>query len=241
MMGRYVLPWFGGGPAVWTNCLLFFQALLLAGYAYAHWLGSRRSLRLQAGTHIALLGGLASVSSDRPARRYLESVGKRRPLRPDPASAGRNGRRTVSAAVGHRSASAALVHAERAGESAVAAVRAVEPRIVSGAAQLSFRDGTLPAPSHAGLDLVGAVRRLRGAVRMDGMAAPLPAAPPGRSHGGIRPTAHIVDDAVLAGALGVRLDVAAGHHQPALSGNCGQSIPLGRAPFHLPAHVHSGV
>src|SRR5271167_4528523 len=29
MIGRYILPWFGGGPAVWTGCLLFFQTLLL--------------------------------------------------------------------------------------------------------------------------------------------------------------------------------------------------------------------
>ncbi len=55
LMGRYVLPWFGGGPAVWTNCLLFFQALLLAGYAYAHWLGSRASGRLQASVHTVVL------------------------------------------------------------------------------------------------------------------------------------------------------------------------------------------
>ena len=55
MMGRYVLPWFGGGPAVWTNCMLFFQAMLLAGYGYAHWLGSRRSQRMQAWVHVALL------------------------------------------------------------------------------------------------------------------------------------------------------------------------------------------
>jgi hypothetical protein len=55
MMGRYVLPWFGGGPAVWTNCLLFFQTLLLAGYAYAHWLGSRPSPRVQGSMHVALL------------------------------------------------------------------------------------------------------------------------------------------------------------------------------------------
>ena len=55
IMGRYLLPWFGGGPTVWTDCLLFFQSLLLAGYAYAHWLGSRRSFRLQAGVHSALL------------------------------------------------------------------------------------------------------------------------------------------------------------------------------------------
>ncbi|MFB3921029.1 MAG: ferrichrome ABC transporter permease [Terriglobia bacterium] len=36
LMGKYLLPWFGGASAVWTTCLLFFQALLLAGYAYAH-------------------------------------------------------------------------------------------------------------------------------------------------------------------------------------------------------------
>ena len=84
MMGRYVLPWFGGGPAVWTNCLLFFQALLLAGYAYAHWLGSRPSVRMQAAVHIALLavslgflpiGQHADIwkpaSSDDPAGRIL--------------------------------------------------------------------------------------------------------------------------------------------------------------------------
>jgi hypothetical protein len=55
MVGRYILPWFGGGPAVWTTCLLFFQACLLAGYAYAHWLGSLGNVRLQAGIHIGLL------------------------------------------------------------------------------------------------------------------------------------------------------------------------------------------
>jgi hypothetical protein len=55
MMGRYVLPWFGGGPAVWSVCLLFFQTMLLAGYAGAHWLASRRSPRLQGSVYIALL------------------------------------------------------------------------------------------------------------------------------------------------------------------------------------------
>ena len=55
MMGRYVLPWFGGGPAVWTNCMLFFQAMLLAGYGYAHWLGSRRSQKMQGWVHVASL------------------------------------------------------------------------------------------------------------------------------------------------------------------------------------------
>lgn len=63
MMGRFVLPWFGGGPAVWTTCMLFFQTALLAGYAYAHWLGSQRigrGTKLAAWIHIALLA--ASVA-----------------------------------------------------------------------------------------------------------------------------------------------------------------------------------
>ena len=55
LMGRFILPWFGGGPAVWTTCMLFFQALLLAGYAYAHWLGSLPHTRRQTNIHIALL------------------------------------------------------------------------------------------------------------------------------------------------------------------------------------------
>nr|MDP9115626.1 hypothetical protein [Acidobacteriota bacterium] len=54
MIGRFVLPWFGGGPAVWTTCMLFFQAMLLAGYGYAHWLGSQRS-RVQSWVHLGLL------------------------------------------------------------------------------------------------------------------------------------------------------------------------------------------
>jgi hypothetical protein len=55
ILGRYILPWFGGGPAVWTTCMLFFQSLLLAGYAYAHFLTSRRISRVQSWIHIALL------------------------------------------------------------------------------------------------------------------------------------------------------------------------------------------
>lgn len=55
LLGRYILPWFGGAPSVWTSCMLFFQALLLAGYAYAHWTASRIKPGRQAAVHIALL------------------------------------------------------------------------------------------------------------------------------------------------------------------------------------------
>jgi hypothetical protein len=52
---KYLLPWFGGGPAVWTTCMLFFQGVLLAGYAYAHLGVQRLSPRGQARVHGALL------------------------------------------------------------------------------------------------------------------------------------------------------------------------------------------
>jgi hypothetical protein len=55
LAARLVLPLLGGTPAVWTTCMLFFQAALLAGYLYAHaapaWLGERR----QAAFHLAVL------------------------------------------------------------------------------------------------------------------------------------------------------------------------------------------
>src|SRR5436309_15583886 len=55
MVGKLLLPLLGGTPAVWNTCLVFFQAALLAGYAYAHatttWLGTRR----QALLHLILL------------------------------------------------------------------------------------------------------------------------------------------------------------------------------------------
>ena len=35
MIARTILPWFGGGPSVWSTCILFFQMFLLGGYAYA--------------------------------------------------------------------------------------------------------------------------------------------------------------------------------------------------------------
>jgi protein-L-isoaspartate O-methyltransferase len=55
LIARFILPWFGGGPAVWTTCMLFFQLLLLGGYAYAHFSISRLTPRRQVITHLILL------------------------------------------------------------------------------------------------------------------------------------------------------------------------------------------
>ncbi len=62
MVSKHILPWFGGSPAVWTTCLVFFQALLFAGYAYAHLSASRVPPRWQAPLHVVLLIAAVFVS-----------------------------------------------------------------------------------------------------------------------------------------------------------------------------------
>jgi hypothetical protein len=53
MVARMALPRVGGAPSVWNSAMVVYQALLLVGYAYAHWLG-RLKPRRQAGVHLAL-------------------------------------------------------------------------------------------------------------------------------------------------------------------------------------------
>jgi hypothetical protein len=55
LIGRFLLPWFGGSPEVWTTCMLFFQVFLLAGYAYAHLLVRLNNTRFRIIIHIGLL------------------------------------------------------------------------------------------------------------------------------------------------------------------------------------------
>lgn len=55
IIAKAILPWFGGSSAVWSTCMLFFQAVLLLGYAYAHWLHHKVSTRKQAIVHIVML------------------------------------------------------------------------------------------------------------------------------------------------------------------------------------------
>jgi spermidine synthase len=54
MVARMALPRLGGAPAVWNSAMLVYQALLLGGYGYAHWLG-RLSARRQALVHLGVL------------------------------------------------------------------------------------------------------------------------------------------------------------------------------------------
>jgi spermidine synthase len=55
IMGKMVLPWFGGSASVWTTCMLFFQSLLLIGYLYTHWLVNHLNIKRQSWLHGLLL------------------------------------------------------------------------------------------------------------------------------------------------------------------------------------------
>ena len=55
VVGRMVLPLLGGAPAIWNTAMFFFQALLLAGYAYTHFSSRRLGVRRQVPVHLVLL------------------------------------------------------------------------------------------------------------------------------------------------------------------------------------------
>jgi spermidine synthase len=55
MIAKVILPLFGGGAAIWTACLLFFQGLLLLGYLYAHGLSQLKKVNYQLIIHGCLL------------------------------------------------------------------------------------------------------------------------------------------------------------------------------------------
>src|SRR5213596_1403783 len=55
LIGKYILPWFGGGPGVWSTCMLSFQVGLLGGYAYADFSTRWLRPRGQAVLHVVLL------------------------------------------------------------------------------------------------------------------------------------------------------------------------------------------
>ena len=61
LIARLILPWFGGTAAVWTTCMLFFQCILLAGYAYAHATSAKLGPKGQAILHTILLAAAAAT------------------------------------------------------------------------------------------------------------------------------------------------------------------------------------
>ena len=75
LIAKYVLPWFGGTPAVWTVCLLFFQVGLFFGYAYAMLTTRHVPARWQAAVHIALLVAALALLPITPDARWKPDAG----------------------------------------------------------------------------------------------------------------------------------------------------------------------
>ncbi|MCS7046376.1 MAG: hypothetical protein NZO58_08480, partial [Gemmataceae bacterium] len=55
LIGKMILPKLGGTPQVWNTCMMFFQTVLLLGYAYSHTVTTRLKLRQQMAVHCLLL------------------------------------------------------------------------------------------------------------------------------------------------------------------------------------------
>lgn len=67
LLSKAILPWFGGSPAVWTVCMLFFQVTLFCGYVYAHLVTRYLPKTGQAALHIVLLSVAALLGPITPA------------------------------------------------------------------------------------------------------------------------------------------------------------------------------
>jgi len=80
LIARLILPWFGGSAAVWTTCMLFFQALLLAGYGYAHVLEKKLPHgRLQPILHTLLLAAAVATLPISPSEAW-KPAGDQEPI-----------------------------------------------------------------------------------------------------------------------------------------------------------------
>ena len=70
LVGKYILPWFGGGAGIWTTCMLFFQVMLLVGYLYAHLSVTFLRPRGQAVVHALLVAAALAMLPIIPAEQW---------------------------------------------------------------------------------------------------------------------------------------------------------------------------
>ena len=75
LLGKAILPWYGGAAGVWSLCLVFYQTGLLAGYAYAHLLVRRLPLAAGAAVHTALLAAACLTAPITPSAAWKPSPG----------------------------------------------------------------------------------------------------------------------------------------------------------------------
>src|SRR5438552_9708475 len=81
LIGKYILPWFGGATGVWTTCMLFFQVVLLGGYAYAHLTARWLRPRTQTIVHLILLAAAVAMLPIIPSESWKPGAGENPTLR----------------------------------------------------------------------------------------------------------------------------------------------------------------
>lgn len=74
LIGKFILPWFGSSTGVWATCMVFFQVMLLGGYAYAHLLASCLTSRQQGWCHLCLLGLALVTLPITPSEAWIPGV-----------------------------------------------------------------------------------------------------------------------------------------------------------------------
>lgn len=79
VIARYILPWYGGSAAVWSTCILFFQTVLLAGYAYSHFLTRYFETKKQITIHLVLLALTILVLPITPEE-WMKPTGNENPV-----------------------------------------------------------------------------------------------------------------------------------------------------------------
>ena len=169
LIAKMILPWFGGSAAVWSASMLFFQLLLLAGYAYAHVSIRFLKPRMQMLVHVALLLGSCALLPILPNPVWRPTQAGD-PTAAHSAAAGRDHRTAVFPAFFHQSAAASVVRAPHRIGSALPAVCAVELRIDAGAGELSVSGGAAPWPlAQQAYWWSGGYVRVRAAVRLHGV------------------------------------------------------------------------
>jgi hypothetical protein len=80
LISKFILPWFGGSPSVWTAAMLFFQCVLFGGYVYAHVISRFGSPRVQSWTHIVLLLSAAALAIFVVPGQALKPTGSEEPI-----------------------------------------------------------------------------------------------------------------------------------------------------------------
>ena len=76
IVGKRILPWFGGAAPVWTACLVFFQVLVVVGYSYSHVLVRFVAARRQAVVHVGLLAAGCLMLPVDPSARFRPGGGE---------------------------------------------------------------------------------------------------------------------------------------------------------------------